>query len=415
MAQSDDRRDEGVQKIKKILFVDDEPSVLQGLQRMLYGMRGEWDTSFAGSSLEALDLLESESFDVIVSDMRMPGMDGAQLLAEVRERYPHIVRIILSGYSDQETLLRSVAAAHQYLSKPCDVAKLKATISRACSLRTILGNDSVRRCISTLKSLPSLPSLYAELLEELRSSSCSIARVGEVIGSDMGMAAKVLQLVNSAFFGVSRQVSSLTQAVSLLGLETIKALVLSAQVFSQFEANKLPAHLANHLWNHSLATGAYARAIARLEGPDARTSDHAFMSGLLHDVGKLVLAINLLDRYIKALDLSEHDHLPLAEAELRTLGVTHAEVGAYLLGLWGLPDAIVEGVAFHHCPGECPETSFIPLTAVHAGDILEHELHPDGTDCVSKADAKYLDRLGLGKRFDAWRVACESVDNKGDE
>jgi len=401
--------------MKKILFVDDEPSVLQGLQRMLYGMRGEWDTSFAGSGPEALDLLERERFDVIVSDMRMPGMDGAELLAEVRERYPHIVRIVLSGYSDQETILRSVAAAHQYLSKPCDVATLKSTISRACSLRALLSNESIQRCISTLKSLPSLPALYTTLLEELRSSSCSIARVGEVMSSDMGMAAKVLQLVNSAFFGVSRQVSSLTQAVNLLGLETIKALVLSAQVFSQFEANKLPAHLASHLWNHSLATGTYARAIARLEDSNSQTSDHAFMSGLLHDVGKLVLAINLFDRYVKALDLSEHEHLPLADAELRTLGITHAEVGAYLLGLWGLPDAIVEGVAFHHCPGECPEASFIPLTAVYVADILEHERHPDGTDCVSKADAGYLKRLGLSKRFDAWRVACESINNKGDE
>ncbi|MBN2208899.1 MAG: HDOD domain-containing protein [Candidatus Coatesbacteria bacterium] len=401
--------------MKRIIFVDDEPSVLQGLQRMLYGMRGEWDTSFAGSGQEALDLLERERFDVIVSDMRMPGMDGAQLLVEVRERYPWIVRIVLSGYSDQETLLRSVAAAHQYLSKPCDVTKLKATISRACSLRTILSNESIQRCISTLKSLPSLPALYVELLEELRSSSCSIARVGDVIGSDMGMAAKVLQLVNSAFFGVSRQVSSLSQAVSLLGLETIKALVLSAQIFSQFEAARLPAHLANHLWSHSLATGAYARVIARLEDSNRQTSDHAFMSGLLHDIGKLVLAVNLFDRYVKALDLSEHEHLSLADAELKTLGVTHAEVGGYLLGLWGLPDAIVEGVAFHHCPVECPEASFIPLTAVHVADVLQHEMDLEGTGIESKADVDYLDRLGLSKRFDAWRVACENLNNKGDE
>jgi len=398
---------------RKILFVDDEPHVVQGLRRMLHGMRGEWDMSFAESGQDALELLDSDRFDVIVSDMRMPGMDGAQLLAEVRERYPYMVRIILSGQSSQETILRSVGPAHQYLSKPCDAATLKATVSRACSLRTLLNNETVLRCISTLKSLPSLPSLYVRLLNELRSPSPSIAKVGEVISSDVGMTAKILQLVNSAFFGISQHVSSPTQAVNLLGLETIKALVLSSQVFSQFQADRLPAHLASHLWDHSLATGAYARAIARLEGLDVRTSDHAFVAGLLHDVGKLVLAVNLFDRYSKALELSESERLPLVSAELKTLGITHAEVGAYLLGLWGLPDPIVEAVAFHHYPDECPAEDFIPLTAVYAANIIEYELHADRTDVVSVADPDYLAGVGLGNRFDAWRGACEELTEKG--
>jgi len=326
-----------------------------------------------------------------------------------------MVRIILSGQSDQKTILRSVGPAHQYLSKPCDAATLKTTVSRACSLRALLHNESVQRCISTLKSLPSLPSLYVKLMDELRSPSPSIAKVGDVISTDVGMTAKILQLVNSAFFGISQHVSSPTQAVNLLGLETIKALVLSAQVFSQFEADRLPPHLASHLWNHSMATGAYARVIARLEGSDAQTSDHAFMAGLLHDVGKLVLAVNLSDRYNKALELAERERLPLISAELKTMGVSHADVGGYLLGLWGLPDPIVEAVAFHHYPGECPAETFIPLTAVYAANILEHELHADGTDVVSVADPEYLAGLGLGNRSDAWRSACEDITKKGKE
>ncbi|MCD6327427.1 HDOD domain-containing protein [bacterium] len=400
---------------KRILFVDDEPNVLLALRRMLHSARGEWDMSFAESGQEALDLLDKDRFDVIVSDMRMPGMDGAQLLAEVRERYPYMVRIVLSGQSDQETILRSVGPAHQYLSKPCDAATLKATVSRACSLRAVLGSESIQRCVLMLKSLPSLPSLYVKLMDELRSPSPSIAKVGEVISADVGMTAKILQLVNSAFFGISQHVSSPTQAVNLLGLETIKALVLSAQVFSQFEVEQLPPHLASHLWNHSLATGAYSRAIARLEDSDAQTSDHAFMAGLLHDVGKLALAVNLLDRYSKALELSEREQLPLINAEFQTMGVSHAEVGGYLLSLWGLPDPIVEAVTFHHYPGECPAKDFIPLTAVYAANIIEHEMRPDGADVASVADTEYLSGLGLGKRFDVWRDACEDITEKKGE
>src|SRR5262245_37814840 len=100
--------------MKKILFVDDEPNVLQGLERMLRSMRHEWEMQFAMSGPAALERLAEQTFDVIVSDMRMPGMTGAQLLTEVSQRHPHIVRIILSGQADQEDILRSVGPTHQY-------------------------------------------------------------------------------------------------------------------------------------------------------------------------------------------------------------------------------------------------------------------------------------------------------------
>lgn len=402
--------------MKKILFVDDEPRVLDGLRRMLHGMREEWDFAFTENAYEALKILEGGKFDVIVSDMRMPGMDGAQLLAEVRESYPYMVRIVLSGQSDKETVLRSVGAAHQYLSKPCDAAALKSVVSRACSLRSVLNNESVQRCISTLDSLPSLPSLYVKLMDELRAPAPSIARVGEIISSDVAMTAKILQLVNSAFFGISRSVSSPTQAVNLLGLETIKSLVLSTQVFSQFAEDQLPAHLANQLWGHSLSAGSYAKAIAQAEKPDdSGASDHAFLAGLLHDVGKLVLAINLFDRYSKALGLSQRDGLPLVKAELQTTGISHAEVGGYLLGLWGLPDPIVEAITFHHNPSQCPAERFIPLTAVHAANALEHEIGGDADGPEVSFDHEYLERQGMGKRLAAWRSVCQEIANRGEK
>ncbi len=206
---------------KQILFVDDEPLVLKGLQRSLRKMRAEWNTAFASSSKEALDILDQQPMDVIVSDLKMPEMDGMQLLTEVKNRHPHVVRIILSGHTEHEVTLRSVQYAHQNLTKPCDAEVLKQTLAKLFALRDILDNQSVKKIVSQIESLPSLPSIYSEIIEEMQSEDPSIKKISDTISKDLSMTAKILQVVNSVFFGLSRKISSPQGAVMLLGLETI--------------------------------------------------------------------------------------------------------------------------------------------------------------------------------------------------
>lgn len=188
--------------MREILFVDDESNVLDGLRRMLRPMRRDWSMNFVDSGEAALEHISHEGCDVIVSDMRMPGMDGVELLGTVGQECPKAVRIALSGHAEMEMLLESVCAAHQYLAKPCDDETLKATIERACALRDLLSDERLTGLVTQLDSLPSLPTLYTEVTEELARSDSSLARAGEIIGKDVAMSAKVLQLVNSAFFGL---------------------------------------------------------------------------------------------------------------------------------------------------------------------------------------------------------------------
>jgi len=389
--------------MKRILFVDDEPNLLAGLRRMLRPMREEWEMGFASGGEEALGFLANEPFDVVVSDMRMPGMDGAQLLSEVKQRYPQVVRIVLSGHSEKETVFRSVGPAHQYLAKPCDPRQLKDVISRACALRDLLSEDSLRNLVSQMSTIPSLPETYTEIVKELQSPEASIKEVGQIISKDVGMTAKVLQLVNSAFFGLRRHVSDPAQAASFLGVDTLKALVLSIQVFSHFDAVEIEGLCLDTLWTHSVMTGALAKRIAAVEDVPEELRDHAFLAGLLHDAGKLIIAANLAEPYSKILAAVEHERLAFAEAERRILTNTHAEVGAYLLGLWGLADPIVEAVAFHHEPSRCMGEGFTPLTAVHVADALYHESSRPGDAKVSVLDTEYLEQLGLADRLPAWR------------
>ncbi|RLB26100.1 MAG: two-component system response regulator [Deltaproteobacteria bacterium] len=395
---------------KKILFVDDEPNVLNGLRRMLRGMRKEWDMHFAEGGEQALNLLSTTRFDVIISDMRMPGMDGAELLSIVMQKYPEVVRIVLSGHSDKEMILRSVRPAQQYLSKPCDAQTLKSTIDRACALRNILVDESLKKVISSLDSLPSLPELYQEILHELQSEDPSIQKVGDIISKDVGMTAKILQLVNSAFFGLPRHISNPQQAVTLLGLETVKALVLSVQVFSQFDDAEIPHSFLDALWHHSMGTGKIVREIVRAEKVEKDLADDTFMAAVLHDVGKLILAASFPEQYKQLIKKCSEAKLPLRHAERERFGTTHAEVGAYLMGLWGLPDTIVEALAFHHRLAECPVERFAPLIAVHVASALEHESHVrEEADYSNEIDLQHLAKLGMDGRLEGWRKLVENI------
>lgn len=305
---------------RKILFVDDEPNVLQGLKRMLRGMRNEWDMVFAESGEEALRILEGDAFEVVVTDMRMPGMHGAELLKKIQKKFPEIVRIVLSGHSDQELILKSVRTAHQYLSKPCDAETLKNTMSRACALRELLQDETLKQVVSNIDTLPSLPKLYQEIMEELQSEDASMDRIAEIISRDVGMSAKILQMVNSAFFALPRHIESIAQAVNLLGLETIKALVLSAQIFSQFESKGVSESFLEKLWGHCMATAAFAKAIAKEEGLSREVVDDAFLAGLLHDVGKLVISTGLPEKYREIIKRSRENGNTLSEVEQELLG-----------------------------------------------------------------------------------------------
>ena len=391
----------------RVLFVDDEPNVLRGLERMLYPLRNEWEMVFTESGEAALAVLEQTCIDVIVSDMRMPGLDGIEFFSEVRERYPHIVRIILSGYCDSETILRSVSPVHQYLSKPCDAETLRDTVLRASALRELLTCESLKNLVTRIETLPSLPSLYMEVIEELQSPDASIQKLGEIISKDLAMTAKILQLVNSSFFGFSRHISNPAFAVNLLGLETIKALVLTIGVFSRFEEMELNGFSLDSLWSHSRNVGAAARRISLEEKVDVNVTDDALMAGMLHDVGKLVLAAKVPETYSTVLSVASEERISLWKAEYEILGTSHAEMGAYLLGLWGLPGSLVEALAYHHCPERSLDRKFSPLTAVHIADSLENEGHETEMEKDRAGmNSEYLERLNLTEHLHLWREKC---------
>lgn len=324
-----------------VLFVDDDENVIGGIRRMMYPMRKEWEILYTTGGALALAVLREKHIDVIVSDIRMPGIDGTQLLTQVKEKYPNVVRITLSGYANDNLALRNTRIVHQSLAKPSNGDDIKRTIERAFKLRTELNNEKLLGFVNSIDELPSLPEIYLKLEKEINSPDSSIDRIANIISTDPIITAKILQLTNSAFFGLPMHVTNIKQALNYLGIKIIQNLVLSVKLFKSIDDKNSNSKLYHEVWNHSNKVAFLAKQICSFSGCKKEVCEETFLSGLLHDIGKLILLENITDKQF--IDFDE-----LKEYELNILNTSHSSIGAYLLGIWGLPDAIVEAVAYHH-------------------------------------------------------------------
>ena len=395
--------------MRRVLFVDDEPHVLESLRDALRPRRREWSMRFETSGAAALEALEEAPYDVVVSDMRMPGMDGAELLGLVHRRHPNTVRVVLSGYAELEIVARAAAVAHRFLAKPCDLQELVRVIERSCALVELTDREALRRVATSATRLPCVPETYARLQALLEDGDSSIRDAAAIVKQDVAMAAKVLQLANSAFFGRSRAVPSIVEAVSFLGLSTLKALTLTAGALEAFRPERPIEHFSlDEVQRHGTLVARLARRLL----PDGAGQDASFTAALLHDVGLVVLAAEEPGFLGDILATAHRDRRPVSDVELETRGITHGEVGAHLLDLWGLPHEIVEAVAYHHRPEAIHEPMLDPVAAVHVADALVGE-RLEGPDGTTLLDCDYLERLGVADRLPHWRelaaTECEAA------
>lgn len=386
--------------MKRILFVDDVPAVLGALRKLLHAERGRWRAFFATSGEQALEQLAEAPFDVIVSDMRMSGMSGVSLLERVRDRYPDVIRIVLTGYSDTKAVARASAVAHRWVLKPCPWEDLKSLLERSCALQDLLGSESLRRTVGGLGTLPAAPRTYHALTEALSDPDVELERLAAIVGQDMGMTSRVLQFVNSAYFGFAQRVTSIEAAIVALGRNPLRHLALTFEVFAGFRGGlESEGFSFNDLEAHALLTARLARGLVA----ETEQANSAFAVGLLHDAGRLVLMSRMPEAYADALRHARARGIALHEAEKELLGADHAEIGAYLLGIWGLPHAIVEPVAFHHAPARFGTGSPV-MEAIGHADALAHEARPVGPPGVIVVAPEQIERLDRAPRAKEWRT-----------
>ena len=352
--------------VKRIIFVDDEAPILDGLRDVLRKQRSVWEMTFVVGAAAALAELERQPFDVIVTDIRMPGMDGATLLEKVKQDYPSSVRIVLSGQAEPEAARRAMRVAHQFLSKPCDGETLRSVIDRACNLQNLLHAEALRAMVGRLRTLPSLPQVYVDITNAMERPNTTMGDIAAIVERDPALVAKTFQIVNSAYFGTAREITCVQEAVRYLGIDAMKSLVLTEHLLVTMRCPKFDGFSLGEFQRHSWMTARLAKSLLR----DGSRANHAYSAGVLHDIGTVILACAAPDQFAAVLAAARETKRQVHDVERELMGTTHAEAGAYLLGIWGLPFWMVEAVAFHHNPSHVTTSGRDVLLAVHVGDRL---------------------------------------------
>jgi putative nucleotidyltransferase with HDIG domain len=388
---------------RSILFVALCPEDSGSVRESLRDTTEKWHLEFVHNVRQALTALEGTPFDAAVVDLQAPGIDAPVLFKTIMDASPTTLRLGLVSPPERQAVQQVRAAVHQLLTKPCDTQVLRAVVARAFAAQNFVSDEHFKRLAGGIRSLPVLPSTYTELMQELKSPEPSLERAGEIVARDMALTTKILTLVNSALFGLGRPITHPSEAAVFLGTETLRALVLSLQVFSQFNQIRLKEFSVENLWKHSWTTGVLARRLCEFEEAGRATTDEAFIAGLLHDIGKLLLAANQPESLENNIRQARQKNVALWEQEYEACQASHAELGGYLLGSWGLSSSVVEAVAFHHRPTLARRQDFSALTAVHVANCLGKK---GVGECGLKAQPvslDYLRGLDLADRVEGWK------------
>ena len=396
----------------QILFVNGDQEDQRKFEQRLAPLSLEWDIDFAQSGQKALALLAKVPFDIIAVDTRLPDMSGAELFAQVMKLYPQVIRFALIDDMDNEGMLRSSTPAHQFILRDSAVELFKNAIARTIALRRLLAKESLQRMVLQIRTLPGVPDLYLRLAQAMNSPNDSLSTVGKLIERDPAMSARILRVVNSAYFSLQHRVSNPGHAVCLLGIEFVRSIILLNDVLAQFDRIKalIPEFSMEGFQRHSMAVSGLARALAKQQHLPEKAIEDISTAGLLHDLGQLVLVQSFPREYKEVLRVAASEPMTITQAELTVFDVTHAEIGAYLLGMWGLADPIVEACAFHHTPLHGEQLGFGSIAAIHIAEVLDAEFH-QGELVGSKPelDMEYLAGLDVGEILPAWNAICEEI------
>jgi putative nucleotidyltransferase with HDIG domain len=398
----------GARATRRILFVDVSAEAHERLREAMHAAGPGWRVDFASSGEAALDALASEPAEVVIADEQLAEMDGVTLLTRVRDRHPTTIRMILSQAASSQRPSVAAIVAHRMVAKPCNISELETAVRRSCDLHELTGQAEAYRKSTAAAALPSRPGVYMELNQVLTDPDWQPKDVTAVVERDVALSAKVLQLANSALFSLAQEVTSVQGAVLYLGVDTIRSLALTAEAFGKLTPRNREGFSIEEFQDHAMLVARLTAAIL----PAGRVRQEAVTAALLHDIGKLVLVSDRGTRWAQLNRQAVQRQLPVHEIEQESEGVTHADVGAHLLSLWGLPDAIAEAVAHHHRPALAEGLELDAVGAVHIANVLAHELHPrnDGGAPHQGLDEELLDRLGVAPRLEWWRRLAHELD-----
>ncbi len=392
----------------KILFIDDHRNILDSLRLSLRSMRNEWDMSFAASGAEGLDIFETFLPDVVVTDMRMPNMDGTHVLRKIQKRKPDVGKIILSGYSDKETVIKNIQLANEYLSKPCKTQDLIEAIRNTLRTNDIILNPEIKSVIAEIETIPASMVVYEQLIAELENQNTTSRAISEIIAQDVALTANIVRIINCTFFNFPKQVRDIDHAVQLLGPQTLLNIVKSSQIFEKFKEFDESEISLKMLWEHSLRVASLSKLIAASSDLTETNCSDCVVASMFHDIGKFIFASKMKHQFSKAIAMVREEKCSLDVAEKCILGSSHAEVGAYLLARWGFSHDQVSILRSHHDESVMDSQAVTPQMVLFVADCLDHDL-VHIKDRFKRHTLDFLENFSERHRqlINEWRILCQ--------
>ncbi len=385
----------------RILIIDEDSQALQDYRGALAPKSSQWDIDYAASVEEGLTAAQENKPTVIIADLSIAGGHGADILAQLEKIAPDAQRFITATEADKPKLESTLGSSFQYLPSPCPAPRLITEIQRSIAIDNWLGNDRIKELVAKMGEFPSLPPIYLKVVNALNSRHADTGAIAESISGDLAISAKVLQTVNSSFYGFDQKIANISEAINILGTDCVKNLVLAIQVFNTIGNSKDQKAITDELWHHSMSVAVAARRIVNYELKDEKAAEEAYTAGLMHDIGKLILLNAVPELFAQARELAQKNSIPQKEAEDIVIGCNHAETGAYLLARWGMPTNLTEAVALHHDPVNSFGKTFSALAAVHVANAIVHQRqkadHPSAV--VSE---EFLVEIGKSDSWQDW-------------
>ena len=388
--------------MKRTLYVvDDQTPVLETAVLILRMVDREWEVVGFKDPLEALAAVKIKPPDLILSDQLMPGMQGSQLLERVRAVSPTTIRVIMSGYVALNKLTL-ITSAHQYIAKPFDASKLRELVRRSFAAQERVVNAGLQTVVTALSSIPSLPQVHQSLLHELEDDRTGSTAIARMVAEDPGLSQKALQLANSPLFGKGYLITSPVDAVMCLGTDMIAAIVLSQNLFRHYEATKRPEMDLTRVWSHCWETACLAQHICRERRLASKIGDEAFLAGLMHEIGRFILIDNFPDQFKAACDGARAAKMPLTVRLRETFQAAPAQVGAYVLELWGLPPSVVSAIGELDSPENDQGNGFTMTSALYIADHIASARFPADSFPVEPWKKEYLKSIGCAEDVATW-------------
>ncbi len=350
---------------------------------------------------------ELKAPDAVFLSSSIRGYAELNVLNRMIELKPDLLRFQLGpSIHSNQSITQRLELTHRVFAQPNDIETICTTVKYLLKITQLVKRPAIRQFISNQHQLPAVPGVYLELTHALNSDTTNAKNIASIIQQDPALAAKLIQLVNSSYFGMPREISQIPEAVSILGIRTLRGLALSSRISSTYPPHKRWKYFSFERINQrALLVARLAKDICQQAKVSPGIAEQAFLAGLLQDIGILVMASQNPSDYLKVLQYAVKEKKPLHLAEKKITGLYHGEVGAALMALWNIPPRVVEAILLHPAPHLSTDTDFQPLTAVHVADALippvwQHK-HTKMNNQLSEA---YLEKIGYLSSLHHWKL-----------